>query len=115
MSGPVTDLQTNSPDDFTLVISWRPPTTPNGNILSYIVRIDNLKNGTTLTNIVDPSAVMTSFTESGLGKYCYIIRTQLDLIFMAVPGVPYRVSVVAVNLAGQGNITTLTNFTKELG
>ena len=32
-----------------------------------------------------------------------------------VPGVPYRVSVAAVNRIGQGSITTLTNFTKELG
>ena len=53
MSGPVSDLQTNSPDDFTLVISWRPPTTPNGEIISYIVRIENLTDGTTLRYIMD--------------------------------------------------------------
>ena len=67
MSGPVTDLQTNSPDDFTLVIFWRPPTTPNGNILSYTITIENLKDGTTLQDIVNPSAVTTSLTENGLG------------------------------------------------
>ena len=67
VSGPVSDLQTNSPDDFTLVISWRPPTTPNGNIISYTVRIENLRDGTTLRDIVDPSAVTTSLTENGLG------------------------------------------------
>ena len=67
VSGPVTDLQINSPDDFTLVISWRPPTTPNGNIISYTVRIENLRDGTTLRDIVDPSAVITSLTENGLG------------------------------------------------
>ena len=67
MSGPVTDLQINSPDDFTLVISWRPPTTPNGNIISYTVQIENLRDGTTLRDIVDPSAVITSLTENGLG------------------------------------------------
>ena len=60
VSGPVGDLQTNSPDNSTLVISWRPPTTPNGNITSYTVRIDNLRDGTTLRNI---SAVMTNFIE----------------------------------------------------
>ena len=32
-----------------------------------------------------------------------------------VPGVPYHISVAAVNRAGQGSIATLTNFTKELG
>ena len=82
MSGPVRDLQTNSPDDFTLVISWRPPTTPNGNIISYTVRIDNLRDGTTLRDIMDHSAAMTSLTESGLGIYC--IHNQglsIDLFF----------------------------------
>ena len=67
MSGPVTDLQTNSPDDFTLVISWRLPITPNGNIISYTVGIENLRDGTTLRDIMDHSAVMTNLTESGLG------------------------------------------------
>ena len=63
----MTDLQTHSPDDFTLVISWRPPTTPNGNIISYTVRIDNLRDGTTLRYIVNPSPVTTSLTENSLG------------------------------------------------
>ena len=66
VSGPVRDLQTNSPDDSTLVISWRPPTTPNGNIISYTVRIDNLRDGTTLREM-NHSAVITNLTESGLG------------------------------------------------
>ena len=69
MSGPVSDLQTNSPDNSTLVISWRSPTTPNGNIISYIVRIDYLRDGTTLRDIMNHSAAMTSLTESGLGIY----------------------------------------------
>ena len=67
MSGPVNDLQTNSPDDFTLVISWRPPTTPNGNIFSYTVRIENLRDGITLNH----NAAMTSLTENDLGKQLY--------------------------------------------
>ena len=73
MSGPVTDLQTNSPDNSTLVISWRPPTTPKGNIISYTVRVDNLRDGTTLRYIVDPSPVTTRLTENGLGTYIIIM------------------------------------------
>ena len=65
MSGPVTDLQTSSPDDSTLVISWRPPITPNGNIISYTVRIENLRDRTTY--IVNPSPVTTSLTKNDLG------------------------------------------------
>ena len=68
VSGPVSDLQTNSPDNSTLVISWRPPSTPNGNILSYTVRIENLRDGTTLRDIVDSSAITTM---NGLGTMIY--------------------------------------------
>ena len=64
VSGPVSDLQTNSPDNSTFVISWRPPTTPNGNIISYTVRIENLRDGTTLMN---HNAVTTNLTEYDLG------------------------------------------------
>ena len=74
MSGLVTDLQTNSPDNSTLVISWRPPTTPNGNIISYTVRIDNLSDGTTLQHIMNHSAVMTSLTEYGLGTILLLYK-----------------------------------------
>ena len=70
VSGPVSNLQTNSPDNSTLVISWRPPTTPNGNIVSYTVRIYNLRDGTTLRNIMDHNVAMTSLTENDLGTYC---------------------------------------------
>ena len=37
------------------------------------------------------------------------------MMMSIVAGVPYSVSVAVVNRAGQGNITMLTNFTKELG
>ena len=74
VSGPVTDLQTNSPDNSTLVISWRPPTTPNGNIISYTVRIESLRDGTTLRDIMDHSATMTSLTEDDLGTLLYKIH-----------------------------------------
>ena len=67
MSGPVTDLQTNSPDNSTLVISWRPPPTPNGNIISYTVRIGNFRDGNTLKDIMDHSTAMTNLTENDLG------------------------------------------------
>ena len=71
MSGPVSDLQTNSPDDSTLVISWRPPTTPNGEIISYTVRIENLTDETTLRYIMDHNTAMTSLTENDLGTLFY--------------------------------------------
>ena len=45
----------------------------------------------------------------------YLYRIRILTIYFIVAGVPYRVSVAAVNRVGQGSITTLTNFTKELG
>ena len=63
----MTDLHANYQDNSTLVIYWAPPTTPNGNILSYTVRIDNLRDGTTLRDIIDPHTAMTSLTHYGLG------------------------------------------------
>ena len=74
MSGLVTDLQTNSPDNSTLVISWRPPITPNGNIISYTVRIDNLRDGATLRDIMNHNAVMTNLIEYGLGKILLLYK-----------------------------------------
>ena len=82
MSGPVSDLQTNSPDNSTLVISWRPPTTPNGNIVSYTVSIENLRNGTTLRDIADLDPVTTSLTENGLGIIIY--KWIYKLIIMSI-------------------------------
>ena len=67
VSGPLNDLRANSPDNSTLVISWKPPNTPNGNIISYTVRIENLRDGTILRNIMDHSAAITNLTENGLG------------------------------------------------
>ena len=77
----MTDLQTDSPDDFTLVISWRPPTTPNGNIISYTVRIDNLRDGTTLRDIMYHNAAMTNLTENDLGTYNQDLSIDLPFGF----------------------------------
>ena len=49
-SGPVIELQTSSPNDSTLNITWQPPSTPNGNILSYSAVIIDLTNGTIKRN-----------------------------------------------------------------
>ena len=73
VSGLVSDLQTNSPDNSTFVISWRPPTTPNGDTISYTVRIDNLRDGTTLRNIMNHNAVTTNLTEYDLGTILLFI------------------------------------------
>ena len=39
----------------------------------------------------------------------------LCLSQISAPGVPYNVSVAAVNMAGEGEATVLIHFTRELG
>ena len=80
MSGPVSDLQMKSLDNSTLVISWRPPTTPNGNIISYTVRIENLRDRTTLRDIMDHSAVTTSLTEYDLGTILLLYKIKFNCV-----------------------------------
>ena len=73
VSGPVSDLQMKSLNNSTLVISWRPPTTPNGNIISYTVRIEKLRDGTTFRDVMDHSAVTTNLTEYSLGTILLLL------------------------------------------
>ena len=60
-------VQVQSTDDTTLVISWEPPATPNGNITSYSVSIINLKDG----SAVRQGSILleiNNLTETNLGK-----------------------------------------------
>ena len=63
MSSAITNLQAESTDDTTLVISWEPPATPNGNILSYSVSIINLKDGSAVRqeNTISTTITLTDF------------------------------------------------------
>ena len=67
MSSEVTELQAESTDDSTLVISWEPPATPNGNILSYSVSIINLKDGSAV-RLENIPVEIDNLTETNLGK-----------------------------------------------
>ena len=63
----VMNLQVASTNNTTLVISWEPPATPNGNILSYSVSIVNLKDGSAVRqeNVL---LEINNLTETNLGK-----------------------------------------------
>ena len=86
MSSAVTSLLADSTDDTTLVISWEPPATPNGNITSYSVSIINLKDGSAVRREFI-SVELANLMAGNLGKYivvliaaCYYLSTE--------PGVP---------------------------
>ena len=67
MSTAVRNVISQTPDNTTLVFTWQPPDTTNGDILHYIVRITFHKNNTVIVN----ETVMeteTSFTADNLSK-----------------------------------------------
>ena len=65
------NLQSESANNTTLVISWEPPAIPNGNITNYSVSIINLKDGSAVRQDNVPVEI-DNLTETNLGKYLYI-------------------------------------------
>ena len=77
VSSAVTNLLVESTDDTTLVISWEPPATPNGNILSYSVSIVNLKDDSAVRQ---ENTISTSITQTGLGiEFGIIIASNIPV------------------------------------
>ena len=58
-------VQVQSTDDTTLVISWEPPVTPNGNITSYSVNITNLRDRNTVRRNIET----VNITQTSLGRW----------------------------------------------
>ena len=96
-------------NDTAVNLTWSPPITPNGYISSYNIDITG-GNITSLTVITDTQ--VHTYIQI-IGELCkpnelltskYIVSTG--------PGVPYYISIGAVNELGKGNITSVTVFTK---
>ena len=66
-SSGVTGLERRTVNDTTLVISWEPPASPNGHILSYSVSIINLGDGSILRQ---ENTVSISVIQADLGTKC---------------------------------------------
>ena len=66
-SGPVSELELNSINDTTLLISWGEPVSPNGNILSYSITITDLRDDSNIRRENRGAEESTSFTETNLG------------------------------------------------
>ena len=83
---------------FILSISWTEPSEPNGIILSYNYTISETATG----------------SEVGLGS-----TTETSITDVALSGVVaftnYTVSVVAINLAGSGQESSVTLISAETG
>ena len=96
-------------NDTAVNLTWSPPITPNGYISSYNI---DITGGVivSLTIIADPK----------LNTYTKIIRRlrKPNELFTSKytvstgPGVPYYISIRAVNELGEGNTISVTVFTK---
>ena len=65
MPSVVTDLQANSPNETTLVISWRPPADPNHDILGFSVSIINIGDNSI---VVEEMISVQRYLKTDLGK-----------------------------------------------
>ena len=61
-------VQAQSTNDTTLVISWEPPVSPNGNITSYSINIFNLKDGSAVRQESIPVEI-GNFSRTDLGMF----------------------------------------------
>jgi hypothetical protein len=110
--GAVKTLQTSNPDDNTLIFTWDAPDNPTGAFLNYSISIINLSDGSIVRQ---ENTVNTSIEESlGIIAVLLLLCDCIGCIHV-VPGVPYNVSIAAVNGAGIGQVTTFVNFSQELG
>ena len=118
-SGLVSELELNSVNDTTLLISWGEPVIPNGNILSYSITITDLRDDSIVRRATEES---TSFMATNLGELITILSFidttkffNVSVLRIVEPGVPYNVSIAAVNRAGMGEVSAMITFTRELG
>ena len=96
-------------NDTAVNLTWSPPITPNGYINSYNI---DITGGVimSLTVIADPQLHTYIRIIGGLRKFNASLTSKC--IVCTGPGVPYYISIGAVNEVGEGNITSVTVFTK---
>ena len=96
-------------NDTAVNLTWSPPITPNGYISSYNI---NITGGVIMS--------LAATADPKLNFYTKIIRRLREpntlptskYIVSTGPGVPYYISIGAVNELGEGNITSVTVFSK---
>ena len=96
-------------NDTAVNLTWSPPITPNGYISSYNI---DITGGLimSLTVTADPHLNIYTQIIGGLSKPIALATTKC--IVFTGPGVPYYISIGAINELGEGNITSVTVFTK---
>ena len=96
-------------NDTAVNLTWSPPNTPNGYISSYNI---DITSGVIMSLTVTADLHLNIYTQiiGGLSKP--IASQSSKCIVSTGPGVPYYISIGAVNELGEGNVTSVTVFTE---
>ena len=103
------------------MVSWGPPLRPNGFILEYTCTIILLQLNA-VAGFADVQTVsMELYIYGGIYKsriwlvnLLQMICTLIIFLHLVEAGIPYSLTAFAVNTAGSGERTSITNFTEEL-
>ena len=96
-------------NDTAVNLTWSPPITPNGYISSYNI---DITGGFMMSLTITADLQVHSYTQIVGGLRKPNALQGVNGIFSTGPGVPYYISIGAVNELGVGNITSVTVFTK---
>ena len=96
-------------NDTAVNLTWSPPITPNGYISSYNI---DITGGIimSLTVTADPQLNIYTHITVGLRKPNALLTSKC--IVFTGPGVPYYISIGAVNELGEGSTISVIVFTK---
>ena len=96
-------------NDTAVNLTWSPPITPNGYISSYNI---DITGGVIVSLTVTADPKLNTYTKiiRRLRKPNTLLTSKC--IVSTGPGVPYYISIGAVNELGEGSITSVTVFTK---
>ena len=110
----ITSISLIGRNSSTLIIEWATPTSMEGGIQHYNVRVTLHASGEQVT---EENVTSTTFTASNLSEFVNLI--EVTTIFLSQtsigPGIAYDVSVSAMNFAGFGGSKNIPYFAKELG
>ena len=100
-------------NETTINITWSTPSHPNGEITGFIVRIstDAITSERYSSFMIDKA--LYTLIYGGLSKYMSINYYIKIYYHSSEPGVPYYISVVAINQVDEGNSATAVVFTKS--
>ena len=113
--GPVHHLAIDIISNTSANISWHPPVSLNGVIISYHIVIRNLTHNISMSDWILESSDRHYIIDD-LGKAELLIYQCYTHLFLIIePFVPYEVDVVAETKAGKGNLTQKLFFTVQSG